>query len=63
MNLSCDQLNKQRCAEWQIDYILNLLDSDGNGMIDLGEFLENFYLINQTIYTNPQIETKMMRER
>jgi Ca2+-binding EF-hand superfamily protein len=56
LNLASDQLARERCPAWQIEYLVGLLDGDRNGKIDLGELLENFYLINQAIAQNPGID-------
>lgn len=51
-------MGRERCPDWQIDYIISVLDEDHNCKIDLGEFLENFYIINHAISQNPYLERK-----
>ena len=38
----CDMLHVQRLEEWELEYLLNLLDDDGNRTIDLQEFIDNY---------------------
>lgn len=61
LNLASDQLARERCPAWQIEYLVGLLDGDRNGKIDLGELLENFYLINQAIAQNPSIDESLQK--
>lgn len=49
LNLSADRIGVERCEDWQVDYIISLIDDDGNGMIDLEEFMSNYRLINQEL--------------
>ena len=52
-NLQADLFNKERCKHWQVDYIINQIDDDGNGIIDLGELLMNYRVICEEIMKNP----------
>ena len=63
LNLASDQLARERCPAWQIEYLVGLLDGDRNGKIDLGELLENFYLINQAIAQNPGIDDEIPKNK
>lgn len=58
LNLSADRIGVERCNDWQIDYILSKIDDDGNGMIDLEEFMSNYRIINQELLKNNSIKGK-----
>jgi len=47
LNLSCDRMGVERCSDWQVDYIISLIDDDFNNLIDQKEFLDNYYIVNR----------------
>lgn len=58
-NILCDMLRLKRLEEWELDYLLNLLDDDGNRTIDLDEFMNNYLWIAQYLIKNqPQVKNK-----
>lgn len=41
-----------RCPDWQVDYIISLIDDDKNSKIDSTEFVTNYYIINRELKKN-----------
>ena len=58
MRLQCDiqsdKMGVERCKEWQIDYIVSLLDFDSNQKIDIDELKYQYSIINLEISKNPK---------
>ena len=46
-HLECDRLGVTRSDEWQVEYLMSIIDDDGNGSIDLKEFYTHYREINQ----------------
>ena len=41
-HLECDRLGVMRSDEWQVQYLLSVMDDDGDGTIDLKEFHRHY---------------------
>lgn len=63
LNLTCDKMNVTRCNDWQIDYIISLIDDDSNAKIDKDEFVENYYIVNRELSKNKKQNTKDRKRR
>ena len=48
----CDMMHVNRLEEWELDYLLTLLDEDGNHTIDPMEFIHNYLFIAQNLMKN-----------
>lgn len=46
-HLECDRLGVVRSDDWQVEYLLSIIDDDGNGNIDLKEFYHHYREINE----------------
>lgn len=57
-NLACDRMGVERCEKWQIDYIISLIDDDGNCQIDVDEFVANYRLINEELLKNKKTKSR-----
>lgn len=57
-NLMCDNFDLKRCETWQINYIINLIDIDGNSKIDIDEFLVNYPKIHIEILKNKKLKKR-----
>ena len=55
-NMMCDNFNLKRCEDWQIMYIINLVDIDGNEKIDFDEFLCNYRKIHLEMQKNKKLK-------
>ena len=51
-NLQCDRMGVVRCTSWHFDYIMTLIDDDGNGEINFEEFVTNYRIINERLMKN-----------
>lgn len=49
-------LHVERLSEWELDYLLNLLDDDGNRRIDKEEFTSNYLFITEQLMRNKPLE-------
>ena len=45
-HMECDRLGVSRSDEWQVEYLMSIIDDDGNGSIDLKEFYTHYREIN-----------------
>lgn len=61
--LNCDKLGVARCTDWQIDYILSLIDDDGNFKVDIEELLFNYRIINQELLKNRPLSEKSIKKK
>ena len=46
-HMECDRLGVTRSDDWQVEYLISIIDDDGNGSIDLKEFYTHYREINQ----------------
>lgn len=51
----CVQMKRQKCEPWKVDYIISLIDDDGNCQIDIDEFMFNYNILNEQIENNPPL--------
>ena len=51
----CDQMKRQMCEQWRIDYIFSLLDENGDNQIDIDEFMYNYNIIHTELDKNPPL--------
>lgn len=51
----CSQKKLTHCDQWKIDYIISLIDDDGNGKIDFDEFMYNYQIVQSELKKNPPI--------
>ena len=54
IDITCDRMGIERTTKWQLDYIISLIDEDFDGMIDVEEFVTNYYIINRELVKNKQ---------
>jgi Ca2+-binding EF-hand superfamily protein len=57
-NLTADKLNVERPTNWQIDYIISLIDNDGNCKVDLNEMTMSYRLVTQELIKNKKLKRK-----
>ena len=50
------------CKPWQIEYILNLIDENGNGKLDFDEVIYNYRLIVRELITKSTDISKVFQE-
>lgn len=48
----------QRMDEWELNYLLNLLDDDGNRSIDVDELIHNYLFLAQYLVKNQAMVEK-----
>lgn len=58
LSLQCDKLQVKRCEEWQITYLFNKVDTDGDGKINLQDFLYNYNIIAHNLMKNEKTRKK-----
>jgi hypothetical protein len=46
-----------RCTNWHFDFVMTLIDDDGNGEINFEEFVTNYRIINEELMKN-RLKTK-----
>lgn len=56
LDVTCDKFNVERCQDWQVDYIISLLDIDRNGHIDKEELVYQYGIINREILKNKYLK-------
>lgn len=52
-NQTCDRMGLERPPDWQVAFIISLIDDDDNAQIDLMEFMDNFPIIMEELLKNP----------
>jgi Ca2+-binding EF-hand superfamily protein len=57
-NLTADKLNVERPTNWQIDYIISLIDEDSNCKVDLEEMTTSYRLVTQELIKNKKLKRK-----
>ena len=56
ITLTCDLMKVERCSEWHIDYIISLIDDNGDLKIDQEEFMINYWIIIHELMKNKPLE-------
>ena len=51
----CEKMKLQKSNDWKIDYIISLIDDDGNGKIDFDEFMYNYRILHSELIKNPPL--------
>lgn len=51
----CEQMKLQNCEAWRVDYIISIIDDDGNGKIDFDEFMYNYNTLYCELEKNPPL--------
>jgi Ca2+-binding EF-hand superfamily protein len=57
-NLMCDKLQLKRCTQWQINFVISIVDLDGDRQIDLEEFVAHYSKIHMEILRNKSLKKK-----
>jgi Ca2+-binding EF-hand superfamily protein len=57
-NLMCDKLQLKRCTDWQINFVISIVDLDGDRQIDLEEFVAHYSKIHMEILRNKSLKKK-----
>lgn len=60
-DIQCDKMKVDRCEDWQVDYIMNLIDYNGNGYVTEKELLANYCIVNTELKKNPLITDNKSR--
>ena len=63
LSLTCDKLGVQRCRDWQIDYIYNIVDSDNSGDISFDEFIKHYFQISEELRKCPPVKQSKRVEK
>ena len=65
MHIASDTMKKERCQEWQLDFIINQMDENMDGKIAFKEFYENFRVMIYEIKNNQTVQenTKGNRQK
>lgn len=61
MNLAADKQQVQRCKQWQIEYIFNVLDCDLDERVDTEEFMGSYSVINRELLKNKSMAPRKLR--
>lgn len=62
-HLECDRLGVVRSDDWQVEYLISVIDDDGNGDIDLDEFYTHYREINEILMTNRVVKNNVRSKR
>lgn len=57
-DIQSDKMGVERCKDWQVDYIISIMDVDHNGKIDVEELMYQYSIINREISKNKKKKIK-----
>lgn len=55
LNILCDNLQQRRCSFEMIDTIIDSLDKDQNGKLDIEEFIYQYSIIGSVVFENKKL--------
>jgi Ca2+-binding EF-hand superfamily protein len=61
-NLTSDRLGVERPDDWQVDYIVSLIDSDGNAKVSIEEMVENYRVVAQELFKNKKVRRNRSKD-
>jgi hypothetical protein len=61
-NLTSDRLGVERPDDWQVDYIISLIDNDGNSKVCVEEMVENYRVVAQELFKNKKVRRNRSKD-